>query len=77
MRISSETVGSVSQFYAETGASVKAGESIGELECMKTMFPIVAPCDGVLTWLVVLGAFVGQGEALAEIEGDGHADTAD
>lgn len=66
--ITAETVGSVSQQHVESGALVKAGESLGELECMKTLFPIVAPCDGVVTWLVVLGAFVGQDEALAEIE---------
>jgi biotin carboxyl carrier protein len=69
VRINSETVGSVSQMHADTGSQVKAGESIGEIECMKTLFPIIVPCDGKLRWLVEVGAFVGQGEAIAEIEG--------
>lgn len=66
--IRAEVVGSVSNQHCDTGAQVKAGESIGEVECMKTMFSILAPCDGVLRWIADVGAFVGEGEIIAEIE---------
>lgn len=67
-KVTAMTVGSVSQMHAASGSIIKAGESIGEIECMKTLFAIYAPCDGVLRWLVDIGAFVGQDEAIAEIE---------
>lgn len=66
--IASDTAGSLSQYFAESGARVDKGETVGEIECMKCMFPIVAPCDGVLTWRAQLGEFVGQDQVIAEIE---------
>lgn len=34
---------------------------------MKTLFAVYAPCDGVLRWTVEIGAFVGEGEVIAEV----------
>lgn len=35
---------------------------------MKTLFGITAPCDGVVRWIAGVGAFVGEGDIIAEIE---------
>jgi biotin carboxyl carrier protein len=35
---------------------------------MKTLFSILAPCDGVVRWISGLGEFVGEGDKIAEIE---------
>lgn len=67
MLVQSPVVGSISQQHVGDGAPVIAGEVIGEIECMKTLFGIVAPCDGVVKWIAGLGVFVGEGETIAEI----------
>ena len=67
MQVLAPVVGSLSQQHCGDGATVKAGESLGEIECMKMLYSIAAPCDGIVRWVAGLGSFVGEGEVIAEI----------
>lgn len=70
----SPMTGSVALRHADDGANVGAGETILDIECMKTMWPVYAPAAGVVRYRVELGEVVGEGDVVAVIEGDDHAD---
>lgn len=57
--------------HFEDGAQVEKGQSIGEVELMKTFYSVEAPASGKVRYLVALGEMVAAGQALAEIETNG------
>jgi acetyl-CoA/propionyl-CoA carboxylase biotin carboxyl carrier protein len=65
-----EIAGTVALRCADDGASVEAGDRIVEVECMKTLWPIVAPCAGVVRHRIELGQVVAQDEIVAVIESE-------
>jgi|HubBroStandDraft_6_1064221.scaffolds.fasta_scaffold984085_1 biotin carboxyl carrier protein len=60
--------GTVSVVHADDGATVAEGETIIEIECMKTMWPLTASAAGIVRYHVKLGEMVAQDQVLAIIE---------
>lgn len=60
--------GTVALYHVEIGDIVKKGDSVLEVEAMKTFMRVVSPADGKVTWMAELGEFVGHGEAVAHLE---------
>jgi 2-oxoglutarate dehydrogenase E2 component (dihydrolipoamide succinyltransferase) len=58
----------VGAFLQPTGATVKEGEELIELETAKVNQVLYAPCAGVLTWTTQVGARVTIGESIGYIE---------
>jgi urea carboxylase len=57
--------GSVWQVEVEEGAMVKAGQTLLVLESMKMEIPVQAPCDGVVSQMLLEpGSRVSAGKAL-------------
>ena len=63
-----ELAGTVSVRLVDDGAQVEAGERILEIECMKTLWGVSAPCAGVIRHKVELGHVVAQDQVVAIIE---------
>lgn len=59
--------GTVIDFKATNGAAVKKGQTVLILEAMKMENEIVAPADGVITFVVSKGASVNTDDLLAVI----------
>lgn len=59
--------GTVIDFKATNGAAVKKGQTILILEAMKMENEIVAPVDGVITFIATKGASVNTDDLLAVI----------
>ena len=59
--------GTVIDFKATNGSSVKKGQTVIILEAMKMENEIVAPADGVITFVATKGASVNTDEVLAVI----------
>ena len=59
--------GTVIDFKATNGATVKKGQTVLILEAMKMENEIVAPADGVITFVASKGASVNTDEVLAVI----------
>ena len=59
--------GSVMIQHVEDGDRVEAGDLLLQIECMKMLNDVQAPCAGVVRFLVPLGRVVGKGELVAEI----------
>jgi biotin carboxyl carrier protein len=68
VEVRAEMTGSLALRHADDGAMVEQGETIVEIECMKTFWPITAPVAGIVRHKVELGAVVGQDEVVAVIE---------
>jgi len=60
--------GTVALRYVEDGCIVAANDRIVDVECMKTLFSIVAPSSGIVRHCVELGQIVGQDDLIAVIE---------
>ena len=74
VEVKAQTDGTLSLLHVETGEKVAAGETVAEAESMKMMYAIEAPANGTLFWLTPLGAVIGEGDVLAEIETEGGSD---
>ena len=59
--------GTVIDFKATNGAAVKKGQTVLILEAMKMENEIVAPVDGVITFVASKGASVNTDDLLAVI----------
>ena len=59
--------GTVTDFKATNGAAVKKGQTVLILEAMKMENEIVAPADGVITFVASKGASVNTDDLLAVI----------
>ena len=59
--------GTVIDFKATNGAAVKKGQTVLILEAMKMENEIVAPADGVITFVAAKGASVNTDDLLAVI----------
>ena len=69
--VRSDIAGSVWQILAPAGARVRSGEDVIVLESMKMEVPVTAPCDGVVTEVLVgEGTPVGEDEVLLRVEPD-------
>lgn len=66
--IEAEMSGVLAAVSAVSGAIVQEGDSVGEIECMKSFWPIVSPSSGILTWLISLGDMIGQDQIIATVE---------
>lgn len=66
--VKAELAGSLATTHVLSGAAVQSGEIIGEIESMKSFWPIYASASGVLTWAVGLGQAIGQDDLIATIE---------
>ena len=60
--------GSLAVIDKPSGSVVKKGETIAQIECMKSFWELIAPADGVIHWRLTLGEVVGQDEIVAQIE---------
>lgn len=60
--------GTVSELSVPDGAAVADGETIGQVECMKTLWAFTAPAAGIVRFQVTLGEMVAQDQVLATIE---------
>lgn len=67
VRVSCPLVGVAVCYYFDSGDTVKKGESIAEIEAMKILNRLEAPCTGVITYLKELGEVVEQNEPVAVI----------
>ncbi|TCS94644.1 acetyl-CoA carboxylase biotin carboxyl carrier protein subunit [Hazenella coriacea] len=67
--ILSNMAGTVLQVLVNPGDSVEAGQDVVILESMKMEVPIQAEAGGIVKEVKVeVGSFVGDGEALLELE---------
>jgi acetyl-CoA/propionyl-CoA carboxylase biotin carboxyl carrier protein len=60
--------GTISVVHVADGSTVADGETIVEVECMKTLWPAMAPVAGVVRLQVALGEMVAQDQVLATIQ---------
>ena len=67
-QITSPVVGTLALLHVENGATVAAGETIGEVESMKMYLGLVTSVGGVVRWRYNLGEIVGEGDVIAEVE---------
>lgn len=68
IKVRSAITGTVSFFDVDDGDMVEKGDSIMSVECMKTMYPVVAPSTGKVKILVELGELVENDALVATIE---------
>lgn len=66
--VHSPLTGSVNLVYVENGARVAAGDRLVEVECMKTLWPVDAPADGIVSLHVSPGEVVGENQLIATID---------
>ena len=66
--VKSPIAGSVWSHVASVGQRVEAGAVLLVAECMKTEISIVAPSDGVVTWLRLCGEIVETDGVVATLE---------
>jgi biotin carboxyl carrier protein len=66
--VKAEVGGSVWTHAVGVGQRVVAGTSLLICECMKTEFPIVAPVDGVVTWLRPCGETIEADDVVATLD---------
>ena len=67
----SPLTGSVALLRAEDGARVERGDTVLEVESMKTFWPVEAPASGIVRLQVALGEVVGENQLVAIIETPG------
>lgn len=67
--IASPVAGTLLRYAAESGASVKKGETVLILESMKMELEVKAPADGTVTFSVQPGSQVTSGQKLGSIGG--------
>lgn len=60
--------GSIWSHVASVGQRVGAGDVVLLEECMKTEFPVEAPCAGTVTWLKACGETIEADEVVAVID---------
>jgi acetyl-CoA/propionyl-CoA carboxylase biotin carboxyl carrier protein len=60
--------GTISVVHVADGSTVADGETIIEVECMKSLWPLTAPAAGIVRLQVELGEMVAQDQVLAIIE---------
>lgn len=66
--IQANMAGTVLQVLVQAGETVKAGQDVVVLESMKMEIPVQAEHNGTVSKVKVeVGSFVGEGEALIEI----------
>lgn len=63
-----EQPGVLSMMYVEDGARVDEDTKICDIELMKAMFPLAAPCSGVVRFRFALGESVAAGDVIAVID---------
>lgn len=68
--IRSGFTGSISVQHCDDGAEVREGETICEIECMKTLWGVQAPHAGIVRHRVKLGEVVAPDVVVAIIESD-------
>jgi biotin carboxyl carrier protein len=68
IEVRAEMTGTVALRHVDDGARVERGDTIAEVECMKTFWPVYAPVGGIVRHKVELGEVVGQDEVIAIIE---------
>lgn len=68
--IASPYAGTVAYQHVDDGVHVAEGEAVVELEAMKMMTALTAPCAGTVRHLVQLGEVVAQDQPVAEIVED-------
>ena len=67
--VTTGTAGKVWKVVAAEGDAVKSGDSIVILEAMKMEIPVVAPCDGTVSSIVVSeGEDLASGATVAYVE---------
>ena len=67
--VTTGTAGKVWKVVASEGDAVKSGDSIVILEAMKMEIPVVAPCDGTVSSIVVSeGEELASGATVAYVE---------
>ena len=67
--VTTGTAGKVWKVVAAEGDAVKSGDSIVILEAMKMEIPVVAPCDGTVSSIVVSeGEEIASGATVAYVE---------
>ena len=67
--VTTGTAGKVWKVVAAEGDAVKSGDSIVILEAMKMEIPVVAPCDGTVSSIVVSeGEELASGATVAYVE---------
>ena len=67
--VTTGTAGKVWKVVAAEGDTVKSGDSIVILEAMKMEIPVVAPCDGTVSSIVVSeGEEIASGATVAYVE---------
>ena len=62
--------GTITIIHVQDGARVDAGETILEVECMKTLWPVSAPAAGVVRLRAAAGELIGQDQVVATIEAE-------
>jgi len=62
--------GTVTVMHVEDGARVVDQETIMEIECMKTMWPVVSPAAGIFRSLVVVGEMIAQDQVLGTVDSE-------
>lgn len=67
--IASPVAGTLLRYAAESGASVKKGDTVIILESMKMELEVKAPADGVITFTVQPGSQVTSGQKLGAVGG--------
>lgn len=67
--IASPVAGTLLRYAAESGASVKKGDTVIILESMKMELEVKAPADGVITFTVQPGSQVTAGQKLGAVGG--------
>ncbi|MGP1563963.1 MAG: sodium-extruding oxaloacetate decarboxylase subunit alpha [Treponema sp.] len=67
--IASPVAGTLLRYAAESGASVKKGDTVIILESMKMELEVKAPADGVITFAVQPGSQVTSGQKLGTVGG--------
>jgi biotin carboxyl carrier protein len=63
-----EMTGSVAQFHIEDGQRVEKDETVVDVECMKSYYPLHAPVSGTVRYRVALGDLVNPDDLVAVIE---------
>lgn len=68
-KLQSEVTGAVVSIDVGVGARVSAGDTVLVLESMKMEMPVTAPCDGVITEILVeTSQSVDEGQTVAVLE---------
>ena len=67
MKVFPPVVGVFADMAVDEGDEVADGQMVCSVESMKVMFPLRAPCSGMVHYLAELGAIVGENEPVFEV----------